>query len=161
MEEWRLIKGFENYLISSNAIIKNIKTGRIIKGSLNNKGYIRVDLCVNGKRIVRSMHRLMAETFLPNPDNKESVNHINGIKSDNRLENLEWCTQQENMQHAYMVLDVKQHNIRPVIRLDTQEVFESISDAARKIGGTPEGIIKVCKKQRRTYKGIVWEYYKK
>ena len=63
--------------------------------------YTSVGLCINGKHVDKYVHRLVAETFIPNPDNKEQVNHINGNQKDNRVENLEWTTPLENMKHAY------------------------------------------------------------
>ncbi len=72
-----------------------------MKYSLNRDGYPHVSICHNGKRKSEKIHRIVAELFIPNPDKKPCVNHINGDKTDNRVENLEWVTYSENNLHAY------------------------------------------------------------
>ena len=83
------------FSIDTNGVVVNETTGNILQGRVKN-GYHLV--CINQKYV--PIHRLVAEAFCPNPDNKRFVNHINGIKHDNRSDNLEWCTHQENMTHA-------------------------------------------------------------
>ena len=103
-ETWKpvSIPDFEDfYCISSHGIVINTKTklGRILKPHTL-RGYLRVTLYNGNSRKICAVARLVALSFVPNPNNKPEVNHINGIKTDNRRENLEWCTRSENMKHA-------------------------------------------------------------
>lgn len=89
-----------NYHVSKDGKVFNKKTGKYLKGSLDKSGYLRFKL--EGKNV--SIHRMVLETFNPRQDMyKLEVNHINGIKTDNKLENLEWVTHQENMKHAVKI----------------------------------------------------------
>ena len=92
------IEGFENYLIFEDGVIINIKTGREMKLKIDN-GYYRVGLYKNGKQQNFLVHRLIALAYIPNPDNKPCIDHINRITTDNRIENLRWATHQENMRN--------------------------------------------------------------
>lgn len=88
------------YSVDENGSIFNNNTGKELKGRPQKKGgYLRVNLAGNDYKI----HRLVAKAFIPNPDNKDQVNHINGITTDNRVENLEWSTASENIKHAYKI----------------------------------------------------------
>ena len=127
MEEWRNInndysvsnlgrvKSNERTVIRSNGRTHFIRE-RILKPAKDNKGYLRVGLTLNGKLKTFKVHRLVAEAFIDNSLNLPQVNHINGIKDENSVLNLEWCTNQYNVQHAYdnNMIDVakgeKHHN---------------------------------------------------
>lgn len=99
--EWRDVVGYEgSYLVNNIGQIRG-PSGKILKGGKNTRGYIYVILSKNNKQVNRVIHRLIANAFLENPENKCDVNHLNGIKTDNRLINLEWATRSENIQHAY------------------------------------------------------------
>lgn len=113
MEFWKRAVGYENlYEVSTLGNIRSISRnyissvghkrfvrGKVLKTNLDKYGYEKVVLRKNGKKFNHTMHRLVALTFIPNSENKPHINHINEIKTDNRIENLEWCTAKENNEH--------------------------------------------------------------
>lgn len=104
METWKDIKGFEGiYQISNMGRVKSFKAdpnGRILSIKNSKGDYLNIVLCHGNKRRSVKVHRLVAEAFIPNPDNKPEVNHKDGNKQNNRVENLEWVTRIENQRHA-------------------------------------------------------------
>lgn len=143
--KWSPIVDYEGYYeINSLGTVRSIErlvdhpiSGKIkcrkryITTRINNWGYRQLVLSKNGKATTHSLHRLLAKTFIPNPFNKAEINHKNGIKIDNCLENLEWCTRKENLQHAYQNgLINKSSQRKPVIDISTGLVFEKVKEAA-------------------------------
>lgn len=129
-------------------------------------GYFLVTLCLNGKRKNQFIHRLLAQAYIPNPDNKAHVNHIDADKTNNVLSNLEWATPQENSSHAAR-LGLYQPSIdstrRDVIQLDMQtgntlQHYPSLHEAERQTGIAWQNIWKVCDGRRRSAGGYQWQY---
>ena len=110
----------------------------MLKQRYSKKGYKVVDLSINAKKFYRQVHRLVAITFIPNPDNKPQVNHINEIKDDNRVENLEWVTNLENQRHArknglVWRWDNAGRKKKSIYKIDIIEEYSSIAETAKKI----------------------------
>jgi hypothetical protein len=105
IEEFKIIKDYENYSISNLGNVKNNKTGRILKSSDTGRGYLAVVLMKNKIRKSVLLHRLIAIAFIPNPNNKLIVDHADNDKHNNNVNNLRWCTHAENMQNRSISSD--------------------------------------------------------
>lgn len=144
-EIWKDVKGYEGlYQVSNFGRIRSfLKTGHfkdkfldtpeIRTPGIAHTGYMCIVLVKDGKRHTYDLHRLIAETFIPNPENKRTVNHIDGNKLNNKVDNLEWTTDSENQLHAHRN-GLKPKNSKAVRCIETGEVFVTGSDAARSIG---------------------------
>lgn len=103
-EEWRPVPGFEHlYHVSNIGRVKSITRYKKEKSQKNVFGYKRVNLRLPGKSNNMGVHRLVALAFIPNPESKPYINHIDGDKANNHVSNLEWCTPAENMKHASLI----------------------------------------------------------
>jgi len=118
------IKGFEHYLVSNQGRVSNSRTGRFLKPGLSG-GYPCVVLYNEGVKITITVHRLVGLSWIPNPDNKKTINHIDGVKTNNRVENLEWMTHQENMQHAHKTGLVKAYH-KDKLLADKEKIEEML-----------------------------------
>ncbi len=108
-----MYKQIEKYIIYPNGEVVNIKLNKILKPYTHKKnGYQIIKLCINGKKHAFLLHRLVANSFIPNPENKPEVNHKNGIKTDNTIYNLEWATKSENELHKVRVLGKRPWNAK-------------------------------------------------
>lgn len=159
-EVWKDIKEYEGlYQISNTGKIKNVKTGKILKSGDNGRGYLFVFLCKDVNHHKRFyVHRLVATHFIDNKDNLPQVNHIDGNKSNNNVNNLEWCTPLHNSLHKREVLG--KTNCKTVKCIETGEIFKSIDEAANYYGlsrTTLTGVLKQYK-GHKTFAGYHWKY---
>ena len=157
------IKDFENlYLIYDDGKVWSIKRRRFLKYEINNAGYARVALYKNDKIVHKFVHRLVAEAFIPNPENKPYVNHKDGVRYNNRIENLEWVTPSENTQHAVDTGLIGLQRSRAVRQYSLMGVwlmsFDSATEASRQTGAQQSKITDCCKGNRRTAGNYQWRY---
>ena len=152
-----------NYSVSENGEVRNDKTNYILKPAIQ-QGYAHVTIYINtkGKRV--KIHRLVATAFIPNPENKPYVNHKDGNRSNNSVDNLEWVTASENTQHAVntgLFLPTREKSVTQ-FALSGEKIatYPSTMEAGRATGSSPEKIVICCQRQRQTHNGFQWRYTK-
>ena len=171
MEIWKELKGYEGfYEISNYGIIKSVShlvkankdggvrytTPRTLKFTNGWHDYLSVNLFKNGKGKTFYVHRLVAENFISNPENKPQVNHIDGNKHNNCVDNLEWCSDSENLIHA-LNHDLLKNN-KPVKCIETGIIYKSSGEAERKTGTSARTIRNVCAGKGYTAGKLHWEF---
>lgn len=149
------IKGYEGlYAVTSCGKVWSYRTQKFLSPS-NNRGYLRVELYgSDGSRKKHSIHRLVAETYIPNPNNKPQVNHLDECKSNNCVSNLEWATESENTNYGTRNKKVS----KAVYCVELDKVYESQSIAARELGLFPNNISRCCNGHLKTTGGYHWRY---
>ena len=180
-EIWKDIKGYEGlYQVSNLGRVKSLKREiknqynkyiikeKIITSFDNGKGYLRLYLYKNGISKNYYIHRLVAEAFIPNPNNYMEINHKSGIKTENFVNNLEWCNRKQNMEHAYKnklkinkkgIENNKSVKIKQIDKNNNQiNIFYGIREAERKTNINHTNIILCCKGKRKYAGGFKWEY---
>lgn len=168
---WKEYPLNKNYLVSKDGRIKSKRRNKELTPKENWDGYHRIQIWDSGKCNMISWHRVVAITYIPNPDNKPVVNHKDGNKTNNHVDNLEWVTQSENIQHSWNNgLSVKQFNCestsREVIQLKNNVIvarYPSICEAARQTGLGRSNISFACNnlKQNGTLRvvgGYNWKH---
>ena len=136
-----------------NVVSHKRGVGRPLKVSHNNCGYQQV----GDSGLARLVHRMVADTWIPNPNGYEQVNHIDGNKDNNSVENLEWATQSQNMRHAYRT-GLNKGRGTPIRIVETGEVFGSLCECARRIGGHHAAISRCLAGKQSTHLGYHFEY---
>ena len=137
---------------------------KILNYNKSNRGYLQVCLTKDGKPKTYTVHRLVAKAFLPNLKNKKQVNHIDGNKENNNIDNLEWVTSSENNKHAFITGLNKPHNMRKVNQYDLQGNFikqwNSIIDFLKEnnLNLKNSNITTCCKGKRKNAYGFIWKY---
>ena len=180
-EIWKPVKNYEGlYEVSNKGRVKRLeqdfvdsigrkyhKKERILKNSTNSNGYFHVALRNNkGKQKFLRVHRLVAEAFIPNPDDKSEVNHKDEIKTNNCVENLEWATHKENMNYGTRTERATKASgktrSKPVIQYTKDrefvETWQSTCEAERQLGLANGSISRAARGVYKTYKGFVWKY---
>lgn len=132
------------------------KKGKILSQEKQNGGYLVVSICVNNRRKVCTVHRLVASAFIENPNGHEEVNHRDGDKTNNRVENLEWLSRSENLKHSYRTLKRK-GNRKPIICIETKRVYSSCKEASDKTGINVSSINHAVNGLYETAGGFRWE----
>lgn len=158
-EIWKDIDGFPNYQVSSLGRVKNKTYGRLLKPFLVSKGYYSVALYRDNVSHFCYIHRLVGDAFLDKCDGKTVINHKDGVRTNNIVDNLEWCTQSENIQKAYdMGLSSRRTPVRIV---ETGDVYKSQAECAKAIGGDQRAIQNCLSGNRHTHRGCHFEYVDK
>lgn len=156
-EIWKDIKGYDGlYQISNLGRVKsfgnvnsNNSKERILKPGIDGVGYLLVILFKDGKAKTFRIHRLVAKTFIPNIENLPQVNHKDEIKTNNCVENLEWCTAKYNINYS---------KSKRVICVETNVIYESIKEADRQTCISQSSISKCCLKKRKTAGKLHWKF---
>ena len=179
-EIWKPIKGFEDsYMISNKGRVKSLDRigyqknrygglskyqykGKIIRLNQRPNGYIIVDLHLNGNVKRCLVHRLVTEAFIENPEHKNYINHKDCILHHNNVENLEWCTQSENIKYAYDIGRKKAPHQKKVGQYDMNnnliKIWNCLADACRELNLFESNIAKVCQGKRSHTGGYKWKY---
>ena len=167
------LKDFPNYYVDTSGRIYSKKRYQLhqLQGIIARNGYVKVCLRKDGNNYTALVHRLVALTFIPNLENKSEVNHKNGIKTDNRVENLEWVTDRENKYHSYRVLGNKapwknkfgkdNPKSKIILQIKDGEVvaeFYGSYEAYRKTGISYGSICDCCNGKHKQAHGYQWKY---
>ena len=169
-EKWKDVKDYEgHYQVSDKGRVKSLKFGkeRILKPRRDGGGYLQVDLCKNGNKKWCLVHRLVAQAFIPNSNNLPQINHKNEDKTNNSVQNLEWCSSKYNNNYGTHIQRINEKNTngklsKPVHQytLDGKFIKEwkSTMDVKRNLGYVNQDISACCLGKQKSAYGFVWRY---
>lgn len=183
-EVWKPVVGWEGlYEVSNTGRVRSLdrqgvnekghgkRNGKVLAPNYTKFGYIRVGLSINGKKTSYMVHRLVAEAFIPNPENLPFINHKDEIRNNNNAENLEWCTRLYNMRYGNCREKIRASHInnpklsKQVVKCDLKgnpiQIYPSMAEAARKNGLSQGRISNCCLKRKKcvTHGGFKWKFY--
>lgn len=170
MEEWKKVSSNPNYMVSNTGKVRKINKN-VDHSTRDKNGYITTDLYKGGKRTTARVHRLVAKEFVPNPENKSEVNHIDGDKHNNNASNLEWVTKKENCAHAWEnglatpsrgMLGKRNPNggrkSKPFKIVETGEIFNTLKECEEAIDGNNRHISECLNGKQQTHRGYHFKY---
>lgn len=164
-EIWEKIDGYEEYFVSNHGNIKSTKRGveKILKPAKDKKrGYLRVNLWKNHKGHSYTVHKLVANAFIPNPNNLPQINHKDENKENNHIKNLEYCTNKYNLNYGTRKERISKKRGKPVIQFDLNMNFikkwNGTIQASKQTGINEGNIWECCNHKRKTARGYVWKY---
>ena len=152
------ISGFSHYKITENGEVWSDYSNKFLKPTLNNRGYLSVDLCEKGQRVHKTVHRLVAEAFIPNPNNLPMVHHKDENKTNNQVDNLEWCDAKYNRNYGENQRQTAIKRGKPVKCLETSQIYYGLREAGRQTGIDASRIGLVCQGKAKTAGGFHWQY---
>lgn len=165
IEIWKDIEGFEGlYQIGSCGNVKSVRNNIILKLNKNRCGYLLVKLCKNGKKNYFTVHRLVAKAFIPNPDSKPHIDHIDTVKTNNHVDNLRWVTPSENMMNEKTyskILKEREKQKMPVSCFtmggEYVKTYESVI-SVKKDGHCESCVSQCCKGIFNQHHNMIWKY---
>lgn len=163
----KAIKQYPDYFVTEEGLVFSSKTNKFLKFSYDQQGYQRVGLYVgNYKSKTIKVHRIVAETFIENTENKKDVNHIDGNKSNNNIHNLEWCTRSENIKHAFanglktitqkQIDGVKSRFSKRVLDTKTGIIYNSLKEASVDLGINYHTLKNNFRNNRKNNTSLIW-----
>ena len=159
----RSLDGYFEQSHPSGTIYHRLRKGKILKLSKDANGYLHIILHKNGTKKIFRVHQLIAQTFIQNTQNKPQINHIDGNKENNSVDNLEYCTLSENHLHAYRTglhVAPKKKCIQKDLKGNIIKIWDSLAQIKKEKGYDCSAISRCCRKQQKTSYNFIWEYIK-